>query len=168
MTIEQFNTFLTSSELNDFMFPIKLVLILLCFIMICLITYYFVKQTILLGETKRKWSNFFSKQEFTVQTDLFNQWKEIKVLLPKEDQISYKLIISKSANLFYDVLEKSNLSDKAIDELDERHVPNIDDIREIVKISIRLKDEPTTSVDIQRVKELVSSLEETIKKLHLF
>lgn len=168
MTIEQFNAFLTSHELNDFMFPIKLVLILLCATMIYLTIYYFVKQSILLGQTKRKWNNFFSKQEFSVQADLFNQWQEIKALLPKENQVTYKLVVSKSANLFYDVLERSNLSDKSIDELEERYVPNIDDIRELVNISIKLKNEPTITVDIQRIKELVSSFERTIQKLHLF
>lgn len=168
MTIQEINSFLTSNELNDFLFPLKLIFILLSLAMVCLTIYYLFRQSFLLGETRRKFKNFFSSQDFSVQSDLFNQWKEIKELLLKEDQISYKVIINKSANLFFDILEKSNMSDKSIDDLDERHIPNIQVIKEIINISFKLKKDPTIDVDIPRIKELISSFEETLQKLHLF
>lgn len=168
MTIEQFSAFLTSHELSDFLLPLKVIAILVSLIMVCLIAYYIIKQRILLNQTKSKFKHFFSKQEFTVQANLANQWKDIKALLPKEDQVSYRLIVAKSANLFFDMLERSNLNEKTLDELNEVQVPNIEDIREIVNLSIKLKNEPTTFVDIQRTKELVSAFERTIQRLHLF
>jgi hypothetical protein len=168
MTIQEINTFLTSAELNEFLFPLKVVFILLSLIMIFLIVYYFYKQNILLGETKRKFKNFFSSQEFSVQKDLLGQWKEIKALIPKEDQISYKLIVNKAANLFYDVLENSNLSDKSLDDLDGRHIPNVGIIKEIVVLSAKVKEDPTNDVDIEKIKQLMSSFEEILQKLHLF
>ncbi len=168
MTIQEINTFLTASELNDFLFPLKVVFILLSIIMIFLIAYYLYKQSELLGETKRRFKNFFSSQEFSVQKDLFGQWKEIKALLPKEDQTNYKMIVNKAANLFYDILENSNLSNKPLDELDGRHVPNIEVIKEIIELSAKVKKDPTNDVDISRIKQLMSSFEETLQKLHLF
>ncbi|MDD3292851.1 MAG: hypothetical protein PHI45_00780 [Candidatus Pacebacteria bacterium] len=168
MTIQEINTFLTSSELSNFLFPLKVVFILLSLIMIFLIVYYLYKQNLLLGETKRKFMNFFSSQEFSVQKDLLGQWKEIKALIPKEDQISYKLIINKATNLFYDVLENSNLSNKSLDDLDGRHIPNIEIIKEIVDLSIKAKEDPSNDVDIAKIKQLMSSFEETLQKLHLF
>lgn len=168
MTIQDINLFLTSSELNDFLFPLKLIFVLLSLVMVCLTVYYLIRQSFLLGETRRKFKNLLSSQDFSVQSDLFNQWKEIKELLLKEDQINYKIIVNKSANLFFDVLEKSNMSDKSIDELDERHIPNIQSIKEIIALSFKLKKDPTIEVDIDKIKELISSFEKTLQKLHLF
>jgi len=110
----------------------------------------------------------FSSQEFSVQSDLFNQWKEIKELLPKEDKVNYKLIVHKAANLFFDVLENSNLSDKTLDELNERQIPNLEKIKEIVNLSIKLKNDPTIDVDILEIKELVSFFEKTLQKMQIF
>ncbi|GMX58650.1 MAG: hypothetical protein MCSN_3040 [Candidatus Microsyncoccus archaeolyticus] len=168
MTIQDINSFLNSSELNNFLFPLKVVFILLSLAMICLTVYYLIRQSFLLGDARRKFKNFFSSQDFSVQSDLFNQWKEIKELLPKEDQINYKIIVNKSANLFFDILEKSNMSDKSIDELDERHIPNIQVIKEIIDLSFKLKKDPTIEVNISRIKELIFSFEKTLQKLHLF
>lgn len=168
MTIQEINTFLTSPELNDFLFPLKAIFILLSLIMIFLTVYYLYKQSLLIGETRRKIKNLFSSQEFSVQSDLFNQWKEIKELLPKEDKVNYKLIVHKAANLFFDVLENSNLSDKTLDELNERQIPNLEKIKEIVNLSIKLKNDPTIDVDILEIKELVSFFEKTLQKMQIF
>lgn len=168
MTIQEINTFLTSPELNDFLFPLKAVFILLSLIMIFLTIYYLYKQSFLLGQTRRKFKNLFSSQEFSVQSDLFNQWKEIRELLPNENQVNYKLIVNKIANLFFDILENSNLNNKTIEELNEKQIPNIDSIREIIKLSIRLKNDPTIDIDIEKTKELVSFFEKTLEKMRLF
>ncbi len=167
MTIEEINSFLTSSELYQFLFPLKLVFIILSAVMIYLIIYYFFKQKFLLGESKRKFNNLLSSQHFNYQLDLLNQWKEIQELLPKENQVDYKYIVYKACNLFYEVLEILNLSDRDIEELSEKQVPNIYKMQELVKLANDLKEDPTIAVEISKVKELVVYLGQTIDKLKI-
>jgi hypothetical protein len=152
MDIEQINLFLTSKEFSNFLFPFKIVALIVSLIMIYLINYYLFKQKEYFGEAKRKFKNFFSSQGFTAQSDLFNQWMEIKTLLSKEDQITYKLIVNKSASLFYNVLENSNLKDKELGELSEKQIPNLSEIKELLKLDVIIREDPIININIQRVK----------------
>ncbi len=167
MTINDINSFLESPELAEFLVPFKAIFLLLSLIMVCLGIYYLVQQKEFLKEMRRKINNFFSQQHFDVHIDFADQWKEIKALLPNEEQIAYRLIVKRISNLFFDVLEKSNLSDKTLDELDERKIPGLREIKEIVEIAEKLRDDSSLSVDIQRVKELAAAFERTLAYLRL-
>jgi len=167
MTINDINSFLSSSEFTEFLVPFKAIFLLLSLIMVCLGLYYLVQQKELLKETRRKIDNFFSQQHFNVHVDFASQWKEIKALLPKEDQITYRLIVTRMSNLFFDILEKSNLSDKTLEELDERRIPNLREVKEIVEMAEKLRDDSSLSVDVDKVKELAASFEKTMAYLKL-
>ncbi|MDD3170524.1 MAG: hypothetical protein WC410_02320 [Candidatus Paceibacterota bacterium] len=167
MTINDINSFLSSSEFTEFLVPFKAIFLLLSLIMVCLGLYYLVQQKELLKETRRKIDNFFSQQHFSVHVDFASQWKEIKALLPKEDQITYRLIVTRMSNLFFDILEKSNLSDKTLEELDERRIPNLREVKEIVEMAEKLRDDSSLPVDIDKVKELAASFEKTMAYLKL-
>jgi len=167
MTINDINSFLESSEFTEFLVPLKAIFLLLSLFMVCAGVYYLVQQQEFIKEIKRKANNFFSRQHFDVHVDLGDQWKEIKALLPQEDQITYRLIVKRISNLFFDVLEKSNLSDKTLEELDERKIPSLREIKEIVEMADGLRDNQDMSVDIQRVKELATAFERTLIYLRL-
>jgi len=134
MIINEINTLLESVEFTEFLVPLKAVFLFLSLFMICFGVYYLIKQEDLFKEYKRKINNFLSSQHFDVHVDLATQWKEIKGLLSKEDQMTYRLIVRKLSNLFFDILEKSNLSDKKLEELDEAKIPSLREIKEIIAI----------------------------------
>ncbi|HPD19732.1 MAG TPA: hypothetical protein PLV95_00625 [Candidatus Pacearchaeota archaeon] len=167
MTINEINTLLESAEFTDFLVPLKAVFLFLSLFMVCFGVYYFIKQEDLLKEYKRKINNFLSQQHFNIYVDLASQWKEIKSLLPAEDQITYRLIVRKISNLFFDILEKSNLSDKKLEEIDESKIPGLREIKEIIAIDEKLRENEEATIDIQRVKELATAFERTLVYLKI-
>jgi len=167
MTINDINSFLSSSEFTEFLVPFKAIFLLLSLFMVCYGLYYLVQQKEFFKEVRRKFNNFFNWQHFDVHVDFAEQWKEIKELLPKEDQITYSLIVRRISNLFFDVLEKSNLSDKSLEELDERKIPSLAEIKEIVEMADRMRDNQDMPIDIQRVKELAAAFERTLAYLRV-
>lgn len=167
MTINEINALLESAEFTEFLAPLKAVFLLISLFMVFFGVYYLIKQEELLKEYKRKVSNFLSSQHFDVYVDSATQWKEIKKLLPKEDQITYRLIVRKLSNLFFDILEKSNLSDKKLEELDETKIPGLREIKEIIVIDEKIRGNEEIKIDIQQVKELANAFERTLVYLKI-
>jgi len=64
-------------------------------------------------------------------------------------------------------LEKSNLSDKKLEELDEAKIPSLREIKEIIAIDEKLRGSEEVKIDIPRVKELANAFERTLVYLKI-
>jgi ABC-type protease/lipase transport system fused ATPase/permease subunit len=94
--------FLESSELSDFLFPFKVLFIVISIAFIFAIFYYYIKAGFLIATTKRRINDFLSFQKFDSKKILTQRAKKISTFLNKRD---YKRAILMMEELLIDALK---------------------------------------------------------------
>lgn len=169
---EEIITLLKSEQVQAYLFPTKVLFILVSLIFISLIIYFYRKQAFYLDFEKRKITDFFGFKDFQVRRKSIKTWQKIDSLMKEENPASLKLALIEADSLLYSTLQKLGYQAKnlkeTLDEIDISAIPNIDSMKKMAEIRNNLVQNSEYNLTEQEAKELIESCHDTLKKLGCF
>ena len=165
MTVYDVLSFLESQELYDFLFPWKVVFLIVTVAFIFAIIYYFNKKGFLPAEEKRRIQDFLSFQRFDPNRIFQMRSKKIASFLNKKD---YKRAILMMEELLIDVLKKENIKgDNLLELIENSSVSNIPELKNIYTISEEIKEGQGYILNLEELERLFASCEEALKRFKI-
>lgn len=156
--------FLESQELYNFLFPWRILFIVITIFFIFAIFYYSIKLD-LLKESKRRIKDFLSFQKFNSTAIFAKRCKKISTFLNKKD---YKKAILMMEELLVDVLiSKGVIGENLIEMIEKSEISDIPKIKEIYAIAEEIKEGQGYILNINELQELFDSCEEALKRLNI-
>ncbi|MFA5228407.1 MAG: hypothetical protein WC446_01475 [Candidatus Paceibacterota bacterium] len=163
--IDNFLQFLESSELFGFLFPFKLLFLIISVAFIFAIFYYFTKVGFLTADSKRRINDFLSFQKFDSKIIFTRRAKKISTFLNKKD---YKRAILMMEELLIDVLNSEKINGNNLFEMIENSpIDDIEGIKNIYTISEEIKDGQGYILNMEELQKLFDSCEEALRRLKI-
>lgn len=166
MAITEIIQFLESKSLSDFLFPWKILALIVSVFFLYGIIYYFTKQEVILNDSKRRIKDFLSFQRFAPSRSYFNRAQEVSNLLKRED---YKRAILRSEAIFYDLLKQFGYVGQSLSEIvnsnQSSEIPNLDDMQKMAAAAQEIKKNKNYVVNIEQMKDIFDSFEDTLRKM---
>lgn len=165
MDINDLVTFLTSSELNSYLLPFKVLAVLVAIVFIYGAYKYTLLEEINITEWRRKYSNFFTQTSPAEKKDFAQRFQEIVDLLNKKTQISTKAALIKNQYLLQDILKKIDFPEETLGELSDEQLPNAEALKVLILSADKVKQDPAYLVNIEKTKELFIVMRDTLLKI---
>lgn len=169
---EEIITLLKSEQVQAYLFPTKVLFILVSLIFISLIIYFYRHQKYYLEFEKRKVTDFMGFKGFQVKRKTIKTWQKIDSLMKEENPASLKLALIEADSLLYSTLQKLGYQGKnlkeILDEIDMSAIPNIDTMKKMAKLRNDLVQNSDYNLTLQEVKELIDVCNDTLRKLGCF
>ncbi len=157
--------FLESSELSDFLFPFKVLFIVISIAFIFAIFYYYIKAGFLIATTKRRINDFLSFQKFDSKKILTQRAKKISTFLNKRD---YKRAILMMEELLIDALkDKGVRGDNLYKMIENSSIADISGIKNVYTIAEEIKEGQGYILNMEELQKLFDACEEALRKLEI-
>jgi len=157
--------FLESSELSDFLFPFKVLFIVISIAFIFAILYYFVKVGFLTATIKRRVGDFLSFQKFDSKKILTQRAKKISTFLNKRD---YKRAILMMEELLIDALkDKGVKGDNLYKMIENSSIADISGIKDVYTIAEEIKEGQGYILNMEELQKLFDACEEALRRLEI-
>lgn len=167
MTIEELNLFLTSSELDNFLLPFKILAVLIAIVFIYGANKYYIIEEFAVSEWIRKFNHFFHLKSPAETKTIPQQFQNIVDLINKKNQIDIKMALVKNQYLLWDILKKLKYTEEQLKELSEEEFPNVDAIIDLIEIADKAKQDPSYEVNIEKVRNLFILMRDSLIKLNI-
>ncbi|MDD4073981.1 MAG: hypothetical protein PHU17_00370 [Candidatus Pacebacteria bacterium] len=165
MTVYDILSFLESESLSSFLFPWKVLFIILTIFFLIAIFYYHNKHGYLPGQEKRKISDFLSFQKFDSDKIFQLRSKKIASFLNKKD---YKKAILMMEELLVDILKSRKVSgDNLLELIDNSPISDISELKNIYTIAEEIKDGQGYILNLEELEKLFASCEEALKRFKI-
>jgi len=163
--IDDILQFLESSELFEFLFPFKLLFIIISIAFIFAIFYYFIKVGFLTADAKRRVNDFLSFQKFDSKKILIKRAKKISSFLNKRD---YKKAILMMEELLIEALRnKGTIGVNLYEMIENSSIADIEGIKDIYTIAEEIKEGQGYILNMEELQKLFDSCEEALKRLEI-
>lgn len=157
--------FLESSELSDFLFPFKVLFIIISIAFIFAILYYYIKVGFLVATNKRRINDFLSFQKFDSKKILTQRAKKISTFLNKRD---YKRAILMMEELLIDALkDKGVRGDNLYKMIENSSIADIGEIKNVYTIAEEIKEGQGYILNMEELQKLFDACEEALRKLEI-
>lgn len=157
--------FLESSELSDFLFPFKVLFIIISIAFIFAILYYYIKVGFLVATNKRRINDFLSFQKFDSKKILTQRAKKISTFLNKRD---YKRAILMMEELLIDALkDKGVKGDNLYKMIENSSIADIGEIKNVYTIAEEIKEGQGYILNMEELQKLFDACEEALRKLEI-
>ena len=157
--------FLESSELSEFLFPFKVLLLIISVAFIFATIYYIVKVSFLIPTVKRRIGDFLSFQKFDSKNILAKRAKKISTFLNKKD---YKRAILMMEELLIDALkEKGTKGDNLYKMIENSSIVDIEGIKNVYTIAEEIKEGQGYILNLEELQKLFDSCEEALRRLKI-
>jgi hypothetical protein len=157
--------FLESSELSDFLFPFKVLFIIISIAFIFAILYYYIKAGFLTATTKRRINDFLSFQKFDSKKILTQRAKKISTFLNKRD---YKRAILMMEELLIDALkDKGVKGDNLYKMIENSSIADIGEIKNVYTIAEEIKEGQGYILNMEELQKLFDACEEALRRLEI-
>jgi len=157
--------FLESSELSDFLFPFKVLFIIISIAFIFAIFYYFIKVEFLTATIKRRVNDFLSFQKFDSKKVLTQRAKKISTFLNKRD---YKRAILMMEELLIDALkDKGVRGDNLYKMIENSSIADISEIKDVYTIAEEIKEGQGYILNMEELQKLFDACEEALRRLEI-
>ncbi|MDK2948908.1 MAG: hypothetical protein PWQ56_73 [Patescibacteria group bacterium] len=163
--IDDILQFLESSELFEFLFPFKVLFIIISIAFIFAIFYYFIKVDFLTAGAKRRINDFLSFQKFDSKNILTKRAKKISSFLNKRD---YKKAILMMEELLIEALKnKGTVGVNLYEMIENSSIADIEGIKDIYTIAEEIKEGQGYILNMEELQKLFDSCEEALKRLEV-
>ncbi len=157
--------FLESSELFEFLFPFKVLFLIISIAFIFAIFYYFTQVGFLTATSKRRVNDFLSFQKFDSKNILNKRAKKISSFLNKRD---YKKAILMMEELLIEALRnKGTVGGNLYEMIENSSISDIEGIKDIYTIAEEIKEGQGYILNMEELQKLFDSCEEALKRLEI-
>ncbi|MCK9393441.1 MAG: hypothetical protein WCX30_02835 [Candidatus Paceibacterota bacterium] len=167
MFIDELNLFLTSTELNNFLLPFKVLSVILAIAFIYGANKYYKIEKFAVSEWVRKYNHFFHLKSPAETKTIPERFQNIIDLINKKNQIDTKMALVKNQYLLWDILKEMKLTEEMLGELSEEQFPNVSAVKDLIEIADYVKQDPSYTVNIGRTRELFILMRDSLIKLHI-
>ncbi|MDD5098292.1 MAG: hypothetical protein PHD31_01060 [Candidatus Pacebacteria bacterium] len=165
MDVIELTKFIESQEFSSFLFPFKLLALVVSVVFIYGLYYYLKDQASILDDSKRRAKDFLSFQKFIPPVSYVNAAKEISYLLNKKQ---YETAILKTEVLFIKALKRFGYKGNDLKELaSDENVPDREDLIKLADIAKQVRKEKGYRVDITEIEKLFESYEDALMRLDI-
>lgn len=163
--------YITSPQLQDELFPIKVLFLGFAVIFFLIIVFGFLK-------TQRQINLFFERifQFLTFKSissqKMSKDWSKILTKLKSPVESDYKIAVIEADNLLDEVFEKAGYSGKnlkeRLDKINPSLISNIEELKKVRLIRDKIISEPNYKLDLEQAKKILDIYKETFHSLKFF
>ncbi|MCK9578260.1 hypothetical protein M0R01_02080 [bacterium] len=167
MSIEELNLFLTSSELNNFLLPFKILAVFFAAAFLYGANKYYKMEQFGISEWIRKFNHFFHMSSPAEAKTFPERFQEIVNLINKKNQIDTKAALLKTEYLVWDILKKIKISEETLEDVTEEQLPNAKALKSLIDTADKVRQDPAYSVNIEKTRESFILMRDTLIKLKI-
>ncbi len=170
MDINNLFSYITSSELQETILPLKLGFLAISLFFLAMIIFVLGKTEWLRHAFLEKTIEFLSYHPYKMKK-VTKDWAKILKRLEKGAEAEYKLAIIEADEVFDNTLKKMEYGGKTMEEKMEQVsviLPNIDEIREAHKIRDNVVHNPNYKLGLDEAKRILETYEKALRELEVF
>jgi len=166
--IKDFIYYISSPQIQDMLFPVKLVFV--CFAMFFLagVIYFTVNSSWLQYKFLEDVTEFFSWQSYGLRT-ISKRWKKIRQKLDTGIEAEYKLAVIEADDFLGEMLEERGFLEKGFEESLKKAgkgmLPNLDEILSSHEVRNSIVYNPDYEINGETVKKILAVYESAINNL---
>ncbi|MDO8486604.1 MAG: hypothetical protein Q7S77_02840 [Candidatus Staskawiczbacteria bacterium] len=166
--IKDFIYFISSPDLQDLLFPVKLIFVFFTMFFFSAVIYFLANSSYLKYQFIEDVTEFFSWQAYGLR-EIANRWKKIQKRAESGSEAEYKLALIEADDFLRELLEERGFAGKNFEELVENAgkimLPNFQEILSAHEVRNYIVYNPDYKIDIERVKKILAIYEATTKSI---
>lgn len=168
--IKDFIYFISSPDLQDMLFPIKIVFVLFSMFFLVTVIYFMINSSFVHYRFLEDASEFISWRAYGSK-EIFKRWSKIKDKMKAGTEASYKLAIIEADDFLLELFEEKDYSGESFEEiigkLDKKILSNIDQIKEAHKVRNSVVYDSEYKLDVEQAKRILTAYEYAINAVGL-
>ncbi|MEK7541156.1 MAG: hypothetical protein AAB529_02925 [Patescibacteria group bacterium] len=166
--IKEFIYFISSPDLQEMLFPVKLVFVFFTMFFFVAVIYFMVNSSYLKYQFIEDVTEFFSWQAYGVR-EIANRWKKIQKRIESGVESEYKLALIEADDFLNKLLEDRGFKGEKFEELINNAgkiiLPNLDEILSAHETRNSIVYNPDYKIDIDQVKKILAVYEAATKNI---
>ena len=166
--IKEFIYFISSPDLQETLFPVKLVFVFFTMFFLATVIYFMVNSSYLKYQFFEDVTEFFSWQAYGLR-EIANRWKRIQKRTENGVESEYKLAMIEADDFLNEMLEERGFKGKNFEELINNAgkimLPNLDEILSAHEVRNSIVYNPDYKIDLDRVKKILAIYEVATKNI---
>lgn len=166
--VKEFIYFISSSSIQDTLFPIKIVFIFFTVFFFCAVIWFYVNSSYIQYKFLQDTTEFLSRETYGLRK-VTKSWKKIKKRIDEGSDSELKLAIIEADDFLYQTLEDAGYDGATFDELVANASQKILSGKEAILQAHALRNtivyEPDYNIDSQEAKKALSVYETVIKNV---
>lgn len=166
--IKDFIYFISSPDLQDTLFPVKLIFVCFTMFFLSALIYFMVNSSYLKYQFYEDVTEFFSWQAYGLR-EITNRLKRIQKRAETGIESEYKLALIEADDFLKETLEDREFKGKDFEELINNAgkiiLPNLDEILSAHQIRNSIVYHPDYKIDLDEVKKILAIYETAIKNV---
>lgn len=168
LNVRDFIYFVSSSQIQDMLLPVKLIFVLFSGVFLILVVYFYINSSYIEFQFLQDITEFLSWQAYGLR-ETTKRWNKIKKKIVYGTEAEYKLAIIEADDFLYKTLEDRGFDGETFEELVEkasrRMIPNSAEVLEAHEVRNSIIYEPDYELNTEEAKQLLSLYESTIKNI---
>lgn len=166
--IKDFIYYISSPQLQDMLFPVKLVFAMFAMFFLVMVIYFMINSSWLQYKFLEDVSEFFSWQAYG-QREMSKQWNKIKKRAETGIEADYKLAIIDADDFFAEVLDNGGYEGKdfkeAVTKTGKLIAPILDDILKAHDLRNSIVYDPDYKISAEQAKKILDTYESAINSI---
>ncbi len=166
--IKDFIYFISSSQIQDMLFPVKVVFVFCTAYFLFFVIYFMINSTWLQYKFLEDVSEFFSWQAYG-QRETNKQWSRIKKRTESGAESDYKLAIIDANDFLEEVLDSrgydGNDLKESIEKAGKMIAPILDDVLKAYEIRNSIVYNPDFKISAEQAKKILETYESAVKSI---
>lgn len=166
--VRDFIYFISSPQIQDMLFPVKLVFVFFAMFFLCAVIYFMINSSWLQYKFLEDVTEFFSWQAYGLRA-ISKRWKKIKEKLDTGVEAEYKLAIIEADDFLAEMLDDRGFAEKTFEESVKKAgkgmLPNLEEILSAHEIRNSVVYNPDFKVSAEMVKNILAVYEKTVNNL---
>jgi hypothetical protein len=165
--IRDFIYFISSPEIQETLFPVKIVFVAFTLFFLAAVIYFMVTSSYLQHHFLQDVTEFFSWQPYGLR-EIAKRWKKIQKRIETGAESDLKLAIIEADDFLGEMLEERDYPGKTFDEkarAGKAILPNLDEILEAHAIRNSIVYDPDYKVGLEQAKKILAVYESAIKNI---
>ena len=168
--IKEFIYFISSSQLQDTLFPVKLIFALFTAVFLYYVIYFMITSSYLKYKFLEDVTEFISWRSYGAR-ELFKRWDKIKKRIAAWQEADFKLAIIDADDFLAEVLEERGFAGKTIDDAIEKAgkviAPSLDDVKRAHEVRNSIVYNPEFRLTEETGKKTIEVYEKAINSIGL-
>ncbi|MEK7562714.1 MAG: hypothetical protein AAB509_03485 [Patescibacteria group bacterium] len=166
--IRDFIYFISDPQIQDALFPVKLVFVFFAMFFLCGVIYFMINSSWLQYKFLEDVTEFLSWQSYGLRA-ITKRWKKIKEKLDTGVEAEYKLAIIEADDFLGEMLEERGFLEKTFQESVKKAgkgmLPNLEEILSAHELRNSIVYNPDFKIDVETAKNILAVYETTINNL---
>lgn len=166
--IKDFVDFISSSELQSQLLPVKVVFILFTLFFLGAVIYFYIKSSYIQYHFLQDMVEFFSWQPYGLR-QINKRWQKVMKKIEVATETEYKMAVIEADDLLYEMLEERGYAgetfEQLLDSAGQKILPSVKDILSAHEIRNSIVYQPDYKLDAEVAKGILDNYEKAIKNV---